>query len=114
MKYFQSVYGSHLLLAGLTSLAFSKGWEPVIDPTPLVPDYVLAVDKEAQKLHLLVHKSPFHAEASFTCATGQVAGDKVVEGDLKTPEGIYFTTGKKDRPEKLYLIWENGFPFEFS
>ncbi|ACS81278.1 ErfK/YbiS/YcfS/YnhG family protein [Maridesulfovibrio salexigens DSM 2638] len=114
MKYFFRVFtAAILLLAGLTSLAFAKGWEPVIDPTPLVPDYILAVDKESQKLHLLVHKSPLHAEASFTCATGQVAGDKVVEGDLKTPEGIYFTTGKRTGLKNYTLYGKMAFPLNF-
>lgn len=101
------------LLAGFTSLCFAEGWEPVIDPTPLVPEYVIAVDKESQKLHLLVHKSPLHADASFTCATGQVAGDKAVEGDLKTPEGVYFTTGKRTGLKDFSLYGEKAFPLDF-
>ncbi|HAS88848.1 MAG TPA: hypothetical protein DCS48_06025 [Desulfovibrio sp.] len=102
-----------LLLAGLTSLCFAKGWEPVIDPTPLVPEYIVAVDKNSQKLHVLVHKSPLHADASFTCATGQVAGDKEIEGDLKTPEGVYFTTGKRTGLQNFSLYGEMAFPLDF-
>ena len=114
MKYFLSVFtAAYFLLTGFTSLGFAKGWEPVIDPNPLVPDYIIAVDKESQKLHLLVHKSPLHAEASFTCATGQVAGDKTVEGDLKTPEGVYFTTGKRTGLKNFSLYGKMAFPLDF-
>ncbi|NDV28858.1 L,D-transpeptidase family protein [Desulfovibrio sp. JC010] len=109
-KFFTAVC---ILLAGFASSAYAQGWEPVIEPTPLVPDYILAVDKNSQKLHLLVHKSPLHAEASFTCATGQAAGDKNVEGDLKTPEGVYFTTGKRTGLKDFELYGEMAFPLDF-
>ena len=102
-----------VLLMCFTTTAHAQGWDPVIEPTPLVPEYILAVDKESQKLHLLIHKSPLHAEASFTCATGQAAGDKEVEGDLKTPEGVYFTTGKRTGLKDYELYGKMAFPLDF-
>ncbi|NDV23015.1 L,D-transpeptidase family protein [Desulfovibrio sp. JC022] len=110
LRIFTAVF---FLLSGFTSLCFAQGWEPVIDPTPLVPEYVVAVEKKSQTLHLLIHKSPLHADASFTCATGQVAGDKIVEGDLKTPEGVYFTTGKRTGLKDFTLYGEMAFPLDF-
>ncbi|WP_321401986.1 L,D-transpeptidase family protein [Maridesulfovibrio sp.] len=110
LRVFTAVF---ILLTGLTSYGHAQGWEPVIESTLLVPDYVLAVDKNSQKLHLLVHRSPLHAEVSFTCATGQVAGDKSVEGDLKTPEGVYFTTGKRTGLKDFELYGEMAFPLDF-
>ncbi len=101
------------LLAGLSSICFAGGWEPVIEMTPLVPEYMVAVEKQSQKVHLLVHKSPLRAEASFTCATGQVAGDKTAEGDLKTPEGVYFTTGKRTGLKDFDLYGTMAFPLDF-
>ncbi len=114
MIYFLRVFTAVcILLTGLTSTGYTQGWKPVIESTPLIPDYVLAVDKESQKLHLLVHKSPLHAEVSFTCATGQIAGDKEIEGDLKTPEGVYFITGKRTGLKDFELYGDMAFPLDF-
>jgi murein L,D-transpeptidase YafK/ketosteroid isomerase-like protein len=33
----------------------------------------------------------------YDCTTGQVAGDKMTSGDLRTPEGVYFVVTKIDR-----------------
>ncbi len=113
MHFLRLLWVIFFLLAGLSSFCFAEGWSSAIGATPLVPDYLVAVDKGAQKLHLLAHKSPLHAEASFTCATGQVAGDKVFEGDLKTPEGVYFTTGKRTGLKDFELYGTMAFPLDF-
>lgn len=113
MHFLRILIAVFFLLAGLSSFCFAQGWKPVIEITPLVPEYLVAVDKDSQKLHFLVHKSPLHAEASFTCATGQVAGDKTVEGDLKTPEGVYFTTGKRTGLKDFDLYGTMAFPLDF-
>jgi murein L,D-transpeptidase YafK len=51
---------------------------------------MLAVDKSSQHLYLVAGDNPLRIAASYVCTTGQVKGDKQVQGDLKTPEGIYF------------------------
>lgn len=114
MMYFLRIFLVALfLLAGLSTSGTAGGWQPVLEPTPLVPDSIIAVDKGSQTLHLLEHSSPIHAEASFTCATGQVFGDKVEEGDLKTPEGVYFTTGKRTGLKDFSLYGTMAFPLDF-
>ncbi|WP_320171083.1 L,D-transpeptidase family protein [Maridesulfovibrio sp.] len=113
MQVLRIFLAAFFLIAGLSSLCFAGEWHPVLEHTDLVPDYVVAVDKEAQRLHLLVHKSPLHAEASFSCATGQAVGDKVVEGDLKTPEGVYFTSGKRTGLTDFKLYGTMAFPLDF-
>lgn len=66
------------------------GWEfQATTNQPLVSRFV-AVDKSQQKIMLYEHKSPLRMVSSFICTTGQIIGDKKVEGDLRTPEGIYF------------------------
>ena len=65
-------------------------WQPAILDHRAVPGKLIAVDKSAQKLFLLERRSPLAQARQFTCSTGKKTGDKVVEGDLKTPEGIYF------------------------
>lgn len=114
MMHFYRVFPAVIfLLASMSSFCLADGWQPVIEPTELVPDYVIAVDKKAQRLHLLAHKSPLHAESTFTCATGQVSGDKTFEGDLKTPEGVYFTTGKRTGLKDFALYGTMAFPLDF-
>jgi murein L,D-transpeptidase YafK len=51
---------------------------------------MLAVDKASQHLYLVAGNAPLRIAASYVCTTGQVKGDKLAQGDLKTPEGIYF------------------------
>lgn len=51
---------------------------------------MLAVDKNDQTLIMLERKSPIREVRRFPCTTGQAEGDKLVEGDLRTPEGVYF------------------------
>lgn len=66
------------------------GWEfQATTNQPLVSRFV-AVDKSQQKIMLYEHKSPLRLVSSFVCTTGQIIGDKKVEGDLRTPEGVYF------------------------
>lgn len=66
------------------------GWQAHFDEQPGMPPTVVAVDKAQQQLYLLRHKSPLEVAEQYPCTTGQVVGDKRVEGDKKTPEGVYF------------------------
>lgn len=68
---------------------------------------VLTVDKSNNKAELrTLPDAPGASRVlrSFKIATGKVEGDKERQGDNKTPEGIYFTTGtipsKQLAPEK--------------
>lgn len=65
-------------------------WQPEIIDHHAVPGRLLAVDKSAQRLFLLERRSPLAQTRKFICSTGRKEGDKSIEGDLKTPEGIYF------------------------
>lgn len=73
------------------------GWSPVIRDTPGMPPKLVVVDKSLQRLHLYEHQSPLAIRDSYTCTTGQRAGDKRVSGDRRTPEGVYFVTTKIER-----------------
>ena len=68
--------------------AFS--WSPSLTGDAFAPEVFLAVDKQDQGFLVFSNKSPLRKEYSWQCTTGQGHGDKFVEGDLKTPEGIYF------------------------
>ncbi|MEM7245224.1 MAG: L,D-transpeptidase family protein [Acidobacteriota bacterium] len=55
------------------------------------PSPVIYVDKSRHRLHVfLATGRHFEHLRSLDCVTGKVAGDKEVEGDLKTPEGVYW------------------------
>jgi murein L,D-transpeptidase YafK len=70
--------------------ARAQGWTPTLSSHVYGPTRIVAVDKASQTLIMLERKSPLHEIRRFPCTTGQSEGDKLAEGDLRTPEGIYF------------------------
>lgn len=66
------------------------GWKAVVSDYSYAPSFLIAVDKKDQVLTVFERKSPLSQIAEYDCTTGQNEGDKLVEGDLKTPEGVYF------------------------
>ncbi|MFC2158539.1 murein L,D-transpeptidase family protein [Acidobacteriota bacterium] len=71
-------------------------------PSPLIhlennsTSHLLLVEKRNQKLYVLNQRDGFVAiQKTFLCSTGVNIGDKKVQGDKKTPEGIYFMIEKK-------------------
>ena len=90
-----------LLLPLLGLLAAWPATPALADPRPS-PLLHVAADGEEGEIVLLVEKSTqtmfvyrcrgTEAELVRTlpCTTGKAAGDKQVEGDLKTPEGVYW------------------------
>ncbi|MEE2744094.1 MAG: L,D-transpeptidase family protein [Bdellovibrionota bacterium] len=74
--------------------------QPKIFPSALMylDDYfshhILIAEKSTHQLHLFKNKGtyPEHIK-TFQMATGKTAGDKILQGDHKTPEGIYRFTG---------------------
>ena len=83
-----------LFLVPRLCLAAASGeqasWKAVITDYPSIPPYLIAVDKSRQELSFFERRSPLQVSRIFACTTGQAVGDKLTEGDLKTPEGIYF------------------------
>lgn len=55
-------------------------------------EYALVVEKESQQLFLYSCTGEFEEILRLNCSTGRVSGAKMIEGDNKTPEGIYFFT----------------------
>lgn len=87
-------YLSLVLLVLLVHPAHADGWRLRIVDNGFLPGDFLLVDKEAQEAYILKKDSPLRITGSFPCTTGQAPGDKLVEDDKKTPEGVYFV-GKK-------------------
>ncbi|MFO8031298.1 MAG: L,D-transpeptidase family protein [Desulfohalobiaceae bacterium] len=66
------------------------GQETRIVHHPYFPRHFLGVDKSSQELYLYAQRSPTQILRQYTCSTGGKSGDKLLEGDKKTPEGVYF------------------------
>ncbi len=77
--------------------AMAEGWTPTLSSHDYGPERIVAVDKSSQTLIMLEQKSPLREVGRFSCTTGQSVGDKFVEGDLRTPEGVYFVGSKINR-----------------
>jgi len=82
----------------LVTPALAEGWVPTLTSHDYGPQRIVVVDKASQAFIMLERKSPLRAVRRFPCTTGQSVGDKLVEGDLRTPEGIYFVGHKIARP----------------
>lgn len=62
-------------------------------------DFYIFVNKEANSLSLRSLKEPGKVLQTFLAISGLNAGDKVKEGDRKTPEGVYVTTRRVSSSE---------------
>ncbi|MDL2285752.1 L,D-transpeptidase family protein [Desulfovibrio sp. OttesenSCG-928-F07] len=82
------------LSASAAHVAWAEGWHLQIGGHNSLPASFLLVDKEAQKAHVVKKENSLSITCSFPCTTGQVPGDKLIEDDKKTPEGVYFV-GRK-------------------
>lgn len=88
-----------LLTAALLCPAFRAGaWEATLSDEPSLPRALVAVDKSGNKLFYLEKHSPLLLRHAYPSIHGQAEGDKQSEGDLRTPEGVYFVTGRVRAP----------------
>jgi len=85
-----------VLAVALNTAAHAEGWSVHLQGYPLAPPTFLAVNKTAQQLYVFEHKSPLRLAERYICTTGEGLGDKVSEGDLRTPEGVYFLERRLD------------------
>jgi murein L,D-transpeptidase YafK len=60
---------------------------------------VVIVDKKKYELHLARYKNGLEIFKTYPVTIGKNSGDKMIEGDLKTPEGIYYFTAKYVQPQ---------------
>lgn len=54
--------------------------------------FAIIVDKSHQLVNLYRHDGYWRLVTRWPCSTGKLAGPKTLEGDRRTPEGIYFAT----------------------
>ncbi len=73
-------------------------WNVQIEDNEHMPPAIVVVDKGAQRLMYLEKHSPLTVRHAYPSIHGGVEGDKEIEGDLKTPEGVYFVRTKIKYP----------------
>lgn len=88
-------------------------WTADIVDSDWSPPRFVAVDKKAQSLALLERQSPLRVATTLPCTTGQMLGDKFKEGDLRTPEGVYFITRRKNSGLNFDLYGDLAFVLDF-
>jgi len=59
-------------------------------------------EKSTLTLHRLNSEEKFKIQKEYGAFTGQIKGDKIKEGDLKTPLGVYNLTKKLDKVDSFY------------
>ncbi|MBD3823021.1 MAG: L,D-transpeptidase family protein [Epsilonproteobacteria bacterium] len=75
--------------------------------------YILTCDKNSSTLTLYkMNNEGFEPDKEFNAFTGKYKGDKVKEGDLRTPTGIYTFTKKIDKLDSFYgpLAYVTSYP----
>ena len=63
--------------------------------------HILLVEKSNQTLYHYRIGKKIELVNSYFCSTGQAPGRKTLEGDLRTPVGVYFFTAIKEKIEGL-------------
>ncbi len=67
-------------------------WQVQLDNNPYLPESFIGVSKQDRRLYLLEATENFNIANAFASIHGEVEGPKELEGDLRTPEGVYFVT----------------------
>ncbi|GHV57235.1 hypothetical protein FACS189460_3430 [Deltaproteobacteria bacterium] len=105
-----------LIALGLALLGPAAGFARAADDETMLPDaflfpgdrpgHILVVDKVNQMLYLYQHDGAgqITLDRVMPCSTGENLGDKMVEGDRKTPNGFYIFN-QKLLPRELAPIY---------
>jgi murein L,D-transpeptidase YafK len=95
MRYRSISSATLLLLLLATATALAEGWTPALAARPNLPPSFMAVDMGRQRAVLVRNQDgTLKKFKEMACTTGMRNGGKLLEGDRKTPEGVYFLEGK--------------------
>lgn len=97
----------------LLLVSSANAWEPHLTGDSFAPETLLVVSKGKQNFFVFSNKSPLKKEYSWQCTTGQAHGSKLIEGDLKTPEGIYFLERRISQNLPFDLYGELAFTLNY-
>lgn len=98
----------------LAAPARSQGWSPSFSAHRNTPQTFMAVDMGRQRAYVLRHKdAEFRKIKDMPCTTGMRGGGKLLEGDRKTPEGVYFLEGKATGGLDFDRFGNTAFPLNY-
>lgn len=75
--------------------------------------YIIVVDKKYQRIYVFHKEGAFSKVFEAPCSTGKNSGSKRVEGDAKTPNGIFFTTRILRKPGPPETYGSMAFPLDY-
>lgn len=108
------------ILAGIVAIILltvapvaAQSWRTVLGSHQYGPESMLAVDKDSQTFYMLRRHSPIEVTKQFPCTTGQSVGDKLVRGDKRTPEGVYFIGDRINRPLDFALYGDVAYSLNY-
>lgn len=81
--------------------------------TDNAPVHVLLAEKSTQQLFVYEYKDKPVEIYRFKCSTGKKEGPKTLEGDSKTPEGIYFFINQHDKSKLAPIYGIGAFPTDY-
>ena len=94
--------------------ALSSGARKIPDSiVSLSSGYIVVVDKKYQKIYVFHKDGAFFKVFEAPCSTGKNSGSKWVEGDAKTPNGIFFTTKIMRNPGPPETYGSMAFPLDY-
>jgi len=97
----------------LAPLMAEASWSPSLKGNKFLPSLFFVVNKDTQNLFLFSNQSPLQEVWHLPCTTGQVRGDKLREGDKKTPEGVYFLESKLTQNLDYFLYGGVAFTLNY-
>ena len=88
----------------------------VLDNVIYIPEgkYTIVVSKQKQKIKVYTNEGSVIKEViQNSCITGKRPGDKLQEGDQRTPNGIYFPITFIDKSKLSEIYGEGAFPLNY-
>ena len=75
--------------------------------------FAVIVDKSRQELNLYRYDGYWQLIQQWPCSTGKLMGPKKVEGDMRTPEGVYFATRDVGRRFLTATYGDRALPLDY-
>lgn len=104
-----------LVFSILTVFSFSFGanaWEVHL-PESALDNSLILVDKGKDEFFYLEKHGDKITRLHYPSIHGEKEGDKLVQGDLKTPEGVYFVRGKIQVPLDFEMYGDHAYPLNY-
>lgn len=108
-----------ILIAAFLSLLFAaparpQSWTASLAPHPKAPPLFMAVDMARQRAFVVRNMDgELKKMKDMPCTTGMHGGGKLLEGDRKTPEGVYFLQGKATGGLDFDSFGNTAFPLNY-